>query len=412
MESCMGERKFSHTHAPEKKANGEIYATGRPSRESARVRLSDITNKQRPLTFSKSTTLSSEMDAIQNLHKENMMLRKLIDERNKTVELTALEVQKLRVNLQKVYTQNWQLAKANSQILAELNSGKDRLKEQQHEHGCAMALLRAKNSELEEKLKNQSHHTLPEAKPFNCDEVPAMSLTAGICGKTSTLNRRRQSRNTTSNVKSSGDQQVLEKLDNKRRRRSSAFKAESTEHTENLFELENANFSDLHKPDEAMHDDFPALQDLSNTCISTSDRELKIVEEDRNLVPQSENVEQQKSVVGRAMSRQVQSACPSAKKLMNVERRRSGRRSSAIKLETGTHNSLKVEDAAMPTLAKPIDLPAALNTFTDIKGDMEENGGQIWSEPQPLQGRKSLRRAVVGKVISYKEKPINIKERR
>ncbi|KAG9449541.1 hypothetical protein H6P81_009506 [Aristolochia fimbriata] len=386
----------------EKRAKGDIRASHRPSRVAGRIGLSDITNIQCPLSPSKLTTLSSEMDAIQNLQKENMMLRRLIEEKNNLIKVTALEVEKLRVNMQKVYTQNWQLAKANSQMLAELNSGKDKLKEKQHEHGCALALLRAKNSELEEKLKNQSCHIIPEAKVFNCNKVPAMSHPASTCGKATTRKRSHQSKNTTLSVKSSDGQQVLGKLDN-RRRRSSANKEKLSEHSEDLFDLKNTNFSNLPVPDEAVHEDFPASCDLSVACVSTSGRELKEVEEAEHLL-QNENIQEPKPLVGGAMITEVQNGCSSVEKPMKTEKRRSSRRrSSLIHLEPGTNKSLKVEYARIPKQTKSINFPAAVET--------EENR-QRWSDAQPLQGRRSMRIAAVEKVISYKEKSINIKERR
>ncbi|EYU39649.1 hypothetical protein MIMGU_mgv11b021658mg, partial [Erythranthe guttata] len=45
--------------------------------------------------------------------------------------------------------QNQQLASSNSQMLADLNSGKDRLKVLQHELGCTSGLLKARKFQLE-----------------------------------------------------------------------------------------------------------------------------------------------------------------------------------------------------------------------------------------------------------------------
>lgn len=71
---------------------------------------------------------------------------RLLEERDKFIQLTGTELQNLRLS-------NWQLAQANSQMLAELNLGKNRLKSLQHELACSRAALKVKSSELEEAKK-------------------------------------------------------------------------------------------------------------------------------------------------------------------------------------------------------------------------------------------------------------------
>ncbi|RWW11189.1 hypothetical protein BHE74_00046335, partial [Ensete ventricosum] len=80
---------------------------------------------------------------------ENTSLLKLLAERNEIIRLSSIELQKLELQLQKTNQQNWQLARANSQMLAELNLGKDRLKALHHELSCTRAALKLKTSELE-----------------------------------------------------------------------------------------------------------------------------------------------------------------------------------------------------------------------------------------------------------------------
>uniref|UniRef100_A0A452YC21 Uncharacterized protein n=1 Tax=Aegilops tauschii subsp. strangulata TaxID=200361 RepID=A0A452YC21_AEGTS len=60
------------------------------------------------------------VDGIARLVKENSDLVKLLEERDKFIELSGAELQNLRLA-------NWQLAQANSQMLAELNLGKNRV---------------------------------------------------------------------------------------------------------------------------------------------------------------------------------------------------------------------------------------------------------------------------------------------
>lgn len=76
------------------------------------------------------------MDGIARLVKENSDLVKLLEERDKFIELSRAELQNLRLA-------NWQLAQANSQMLAELNLRKTRLKSLQHELTCSRAALKS-----------------------------------------------------------------------------------------------------------------------------------------------------------------------------------------------------------------------------------------------------------------------------
>ncbi|KAJ6810068.1 SHUGOSHIN 2-like isoform X1 [Iris pallida] len=168
-----------------------------------RKRLSDITNMnsrgsepdkgchERPITAK---------DYIGHLLKENNALLRMVEERNKIVEVSGMELQNLKFSLQKVTQQNWQLAQANSQMLAEINSGKDRLKALQHELRCTVAVLKTKTLELEEvkKLKKQrevlreriSHETLKEGHTEPAEVAGDPSHPAN-CKKPCNNNRKR-----------------------------------------------------------------------------------------------------------------------------------------------------------------------------------------------------------------------------
>ncbi|CAL9755579.1 unnamed protein product, partial [Musa acuminata subsp. burmannicoides] len=67
-------------------------------------------------------------DCIVQLMKENTDLLKLLAEKNpsKFLDQLSIDMQKLQFELQKTSQQNWQLARANSHMLGELNLGKDR----------------------------------------------------------------------------------------------------------------------------------------------------------------------------------------------------------------------------------------------------------------------------------------------
>ncbi|CAA7403310.1 unnamed protein product [Spirodela intermedia] len=144
------------------------------SMAKGRQRLSDITNTTNHVQKTARTLACQEnlnlgplpqtKDCIAELLKENTALLRLLGERNKIIELNALELQKLQVSCQQLQQQNCQLAKANTLMLAEFNLGKDRvilmtvhvnqqLKVLQHELGCTVATLKRTKLELEEKKK-------------------------------------------------------------------------------------------------------------------------------------------------------------------------------------------------------------------------------------------------------------------
>ncbi|KAK1275067.1 hypothetical protein QJS04_geneDACA001523 [Acorus gramineus] len=79
----------------------------------------------------------------------------LIAERNKTIEMKNVEIQKLQFELQSACQQNRLLALTNFNMLMEFNLGKDRLKAMQHELGCVKAVLKVKTLELEEMAKKK-----------------------------------------------------------------------------------------------------------------------------------------------------------------------------------------------------------------------------------------------------------------
>ncbi|KAK9064068.1 hypothetical protein SSX86_017940 [Deinandra increscens subsp. villosa] len=130
------------------------------SRMSGRKALSNISNIQQGFKASNqdhNTGPSSDVlrRHIEQLQKEKEALMKHLADKNKVIELSGIEIQKLRVTLEKVKQQNLQLAQSNCQMLAELNSVKERQKLLNHELGCKNGLIIAKNLELEGKNKTR-----------------------------------------------------------------------------------------------------------------------------------------------------------------------------------------------------------------------------------------------------------------
>ncbi|KAJ7975005.1 Shugoshin-1 like [Quillaja saponaria] len=220
----------------------EKMSKGNSIRGAQRKRLADITNlQQQPPKFPNEQPKNKVSPAVakdyaEQLHKENMALVKILADRNTIIELSGVELQKLRTNLEKLKEQNWKLAQANNQILADLNSGKERLHELQHELGCKNGILKAMKLELEGKRK---------AKKVPCEIVPNKSSKVGRIEKdhgaeTSLANigddkfcntERRLSKPQSLELTTLEQAHAIEKVDNKRRclrRQSARFKSEKT----------------------------------------------------------------------------------------------------------------------------------------------------------------------------------------
>ncbi|EXC31807.1 hypothetical protein L484_020634 [Morus notabilis] len=193
-------------------------------------KLSDITNLQtvkftsqdeKPVGIS-----DSDKGKIDQLIKERMSWMKLIAERNKIIELSGAELQNLRVSLQKLQLQNWNLAQSNSQMLAELNLGRERIKALQHELRCKDALLKAKNLCQEEGEEAASNVAGQDEKPHH-------------------RNRRRAARSQSMGPSTTSQKHDDKEVENKRRcvrRQSVQLKSHERKPTENLFEIEDAKF--------------------------------------------------------------------------------------------------------------------------------------------------------------------------
>ncbi|XP_010495070.1 PREDICTED: shugoshin-1-like [Camelina sativa] len=192
----------------------------------------------------KENMLFSSQEFAQKLQKENMTLMKALAHRNKIVELSGIEFQKLRINLRSVQEKNLQLAQANSQMLAELNTSRDRLKELQHELGCKNALLKVKK-QLEEQ-------TLPRTDHASKDKV-LVNASDGDCKtfQVHDMNQKDTKRKRTSRIKhvvANSEWTVVycndtfsasNRLSRQcTRRQSTRFDVQETEPTEKLLEMD------------------------------------------------------------------------------------------------------------------------------------------------------------------------------
>lgn len=245
------------------------------SGSAARKRLADISNlplRPKPLTQDEKSRSNSATikEYIEKLQKENAALVKLLADRNKIIELSGAELHKLRVNLQKMQQQNLQLAQANSQMLAELNSGKDKQKMLQHELGCKNGLLIAQKLESEGK-----------AKPRRCQKIESkVEVTKfeerGVCSladrgddKPCSTSRRQKSKS----LGPSLGQQVhdKEKVENNRlvaRRQSARFRPEEPKSTEHLYEIDHVKIPVGPFPDDQLQEN-----SLNSMCLTVKNED-------------------------------------------------------------------------------------------------------------------------------------------
>ncbi|GAB2233675.1 hypothetical protein Droror1_Dr00002903 [Drosera rotundifolia] len=212
---------------------------------SVKKRLSDITNLTSYRVSPTKSEIFQELDSptkmyIDQLLKENLFLMKQVQEKNELVELSGMELRNLRLGLQMIQLQNWQLAQTNTRMLAELNLSKEKMRALQHEIACKDVLLKAKSLELQ----------LPEkAGEFGCDEEADNTLQPNDDSKKYPDRKRTTRRHCNITAADSNVSQTAkgkENAKNKRRisrRRSSTTKLKPNDIPEHdLFEIDVANF--------------------------------------------------------------------------------------------------------------------------------------------------------------------------
>ncbi|XP_057979251.1 SHUGOSHIN 2 isoform X1 [Malania oleifera] len=283
-----------------------------------RKKLADISNlPQQSQPSCQVEKLQCTKEYIDQLHKENMALMKLLADRNKIIELSGLELQKLRIALQKVQQQNLQLAQANSQMLAELNSGKDRLKALQHELGCKNGLLKARALELGGKAKRKRcRDSSNQVGAIKCVKTEGMLQVDKDDNISCNLDRKEQHRDQSMGASTTIQVQAKEKADNKRtcsRRQSTRFKSGEPELTEDLFEIDDAKF-----PVSPLRDD--PMQENGSTSSSSLGKKK---DKEGNVTPRYEAQEFRRSSIGRPSRRAAERVQSYKEVPLNVKMRRS-----------------------------------------------------------------------------------------
>ncbi|CAN6310913.1 unnamed protein product [Urochloa humidicola] len=152
--------------SPAKKALAAAPTSALKTRAARRKTLCDITNLRRrePAAVPDESPCPAAPTGVDGdegfarLVKENADLVSLIAERDEIILLSGAEIQKLRLA-------NLELARTNSQMLAELNLGRNRLKTLQHELACSRAALKVKTSELEDVKKAMRRRNMHTQRP-------------------------------------------------------------------------------------------------------------------------------------------------------------------------------------------------------------------------------------------------------
>ncbi|XP_071732385.1 shugoshin-1-like isoform X2 [Rutidosis leptorrhynchoides] len=226
---------------------------------SGRKILGDISNVSRKPSIlnqdNKARASSATVrEYIEQIQKENAALVKLVADK-KVIELSGAEVNKLRITIQKMQQQNIQLAQSNSQMLAELNSRKDRLKDLQHQLGCKNALLIAKQKEMEGKRKVNTCET-KEIKKLKVSEDKGM----GVCVVAESENDQRTNGRQKSKSLVPSTRKVMEQSvgDNGRlqtRRQSARFKHEEPKAKEEVIHTENVDLAPCSSSNDRMQGD-------------------------------------------------------------------------------------------------------------------------------------------------------------
>uniref|UniRef100_A0A0D3BGW4 Shugoshin C-terminal domain-containing protein n=1 Tax=Brassica oleracea var. oleracea TaxID=109376 RepID=A0A0D3BGW4_BRAOL len=206
--------------------------------------LSDITNSQSQDEFNHQETDLERSEQVNRLIKENVALVKLLEERDKTIELSRYELRNLREGIHKLKEQNWSLAQTNSQLLAEINLARNKVKALNHEVTCKNALLKATYCE-QEKDENTQPRNAPAAQNV-------LKISDEESEKPSVPNRRRYIRAIGASTahKIEGEKEKSETKRRQLRRKSARVRSATQEVIDNLFEIEDLQLTmpnDLNK---------------------------------------------------------------------------------------------------------------------------------------------------------------------
>ncbi|KAK6144353.1 hypothetical protein DH2020_021173 [Rehmannia glutinosa] len=290
-----------------------------------RRRLSDITNSlpqhKSPENFPLDDASAKEY--IDHLVKEKMALVKLIQEKNKIIELSGIEIQNLRTCLQKMQLQNWNLAQSNSHMLAELNMGKERLKALHHEVACKEALLKTKKSQMKWGKKDtvfmltDSSYSLGLKEP---ELVTSVTMRYAALGSSSISHQHAEKEAVISFINQNIVISCVRSLTSignflRRclRRQSASSRIRHEEPTDNLFEIDDAKFPIVLPSNAPTHEAGPEFLTSPAGGVLTDGISVSKLE-----------VEARRTSIGRPSRRAAEKIQSYKERPINVKMRRSG----------------------------------------------------------------------------------------
>ncbi|XP_020879785.1 SHUGOSHIN 2 isoform X3 [Arabidopsis lyrata subsp. lyrata] len=198
-----------------------------------RQSLSDITNSQSQEEFNLYGVGSEPSEHVNRLMKEKVALVKLLEDRDKTIELSRYELRNLREGIYKLQVQNWSLAQSNSQFLGEINLARNKVKALHHEVTCKNALLKSKCFEQEKGEKTKPRNALTTENVLKIKDEDSPSP------KPYVPTRRRFIRSKSLGASTANKNEAEKEKSETKRRRSARVRSADQEITENLFEIED-----------------------------------------------------------------------------------------------------------------------------------------------------------------------------
>ncbi|KAJ9175485.1 hypothetical protein P3X46_014035 [Hevea brasiliensis] len=360
-----------------------------------RKTLADISNLPQQNQDKRAESVSvSTKDYINKLHQENLSLVKLLADRNKIIQTHAFQLQKLKTECQQVQQKNLQLAQSNSQMLAELNSSKDRLKVLQHELGCKNGLLKARELKSEDKaniVRCPIYGT--EVETIKHDNVGQFCLADNRGNEPCNKKRRRQSKSLDpTTVK---PVQLKEKIDKKRH--SARFRAGKQETTDDVLEIS----------ENPIGEPVQAEKKVNNKRHGSRRQSARFKPGKQE---STDDMFEINGALGSTTVTPVQTE-------MKVDNKRHGSRRQSARFKCGeqvqepTEGLFEKDDSKFPI--SNLHECGPTSSFSSLKVETEEAHSDLGSEAQELQ-TSSVRpkRQATEKVQSYKEIPLNVKMRR
>ncbi|TKV93552.1 hypothetical protein SEVIR_9G233000v4 [Setaria viridis] len=279
--------------SPAKKALAAAPTSALKTRAARRKTLCDITNLSRrelaevpdQSACPAAAAGAAGVERFAQLVKENADLVSLIAERDEIIQLSGTEIQKLRLA-------NWELARTNSQMMAELNLGRNKLKALQHELVCSKAALKVKTSELEDAKKamlrrniniQRTQHLGPDRAAHTkdgdvVDPEPASDASrAGSIQRSGNVSRKRMLRSRSLGPVASAKLALPKDKETSQRRKSMRMPQPSAR-SEDLFEIEDVQLaigSCKVDPDSASGSERPGHQFLRRSSLGRPLRQAR-----------------------------------------------------------------------------------------------------------------------------------------